>query len=123
MSDFAQSACEALAPLGRVASRRMFGGHGLYLDGQVFALIVRDTLYLKTDAQSAPQFDALALPPFAFERAGKTVATSYRQAPEDIFEDRDAARHWGTLAMDAALRASAAKPAKARRTVNATRRA
>ena len=108
-----EGACEALAPLGRIERKRLFGGHGLYLDGFIFALVLRDTLYLKTDAQTAPQFDARALPPFAYEREGKTVATAYRQAPEDVFEDRDTAREWGNLAMQAALRAGAPRQRKA----------
>jgi TfoX/Sxy family transcriptional regulator of competence genes len=39
---------ELLAPLGSVTARRMFGGHGLRVDGLFFGLIVFDRLYLKS---------------------------------------------------------------------------
>lgn len=113
MSSFVEGACEALAPLGRIERKRLFGGHGLYLDGFIFALVLRDTLYLKSDAQTLAHFEARGLQPFAFVRNGKTVATAYRQAPEEVFEDRDAAREWGELALQAALRAAAPKQRKA----------
>ena len=32
--------CELLAPLGRIAARRMFGGAGLYVDGLIVGLEV-----------------------------------------------------------------------------------
>jgi DNA transformation protein and related proteins len=32
-------AVERLAPLGAVTSRAMFGGHGIYLHGRIFALV------------------------------------------------------------------------------------
>ena len=40
---------EQLEPLGPIASKRMFGGVGLYAGDLFFALIAGDVLYLKTD--------------------------------------------------------------------------
>jgi TfoX N-terminal domain len=39
-------------PLGAVAVKRMFGGHGVYADGLCFAIQSRGEVYLKTDALS-----------------------------------------------------------------------
>ena len=117
---FVQSLHEVLAPLGRIEARRMFGGHGLYHEGVMLALVLRDTLYLKADAISQAQFDALGLPAFSYQREGRPATlTSFRQAPEAIFDDPEQALHWGRLAYEAALRAHQAKPARARRTVTA----
>jgi DNA transformation protein and related proteins len=49
-----------LAFLGEVSERRMFGGHGLYLDGDFFGLIDGENsqLYLRTDATMAAEREA-----------------------------------------------------------------
>ena len=36
---------------GPVYSKRMFGGHGIFLDGIMFGLVFRDTFYLKVDKE------------------------------------------------------------------------
>ncbi|SIQ08961.1 TfoX/Sxy family protein [Pseudacidovorax sp. RU35E] len=118
---FVQSLHEVFSPLGRVEARRMFGGHGLYHQDVMLALVVRDTLYLKADAASQTEFDALGLPAFSYQREGRPATlTSFRQAPETIFDDTEQALHWGRLAYEAALRAHQAKPARARGRTPAT---
>ena len=56
---------ELLSALGSVRSRRMFGGHGLYIDGLFCALILADRLYLKTNIETRPRFEAAGCEPFA----------------------------------------------------------
>ncbi len=104
MSAFVQSLHEIFERLGRIETRRMFGGHGVWHEGRMIALVARDTLYLKADAESAAHFDRLNLPPFTYERQGKAMPMSYRQAPADLFEDREEAALWGRRAYEAALR-------------------
>jgi DNA transformation protein len=104
MSAFVQSLHEIFERLGRIETRRMFGGHGVWHEGRMIALVARDTLYLKADAESAAHFERLNLPPFTYERQGKAMPMSYRQAPADLFEDREEAALWGRRAYEAALR-------------------
>ena len=104
MSDFVQSLHEVFERLGRIQTRRMFGGHGVWHEGRMIALVFKDTLYLKSDAGSAEHFDRLNLPPFTYVRQDKEMPMSYRQAPADFFEDREEAARWGRLAYEAALR-------------------
>ena len=104
MSEFVASLSEVFATFGCIISRRMFGGHGIYRDGLMFGLVVSEQLYLKADAVSRHEFLALDLPPFTYLRQGKPMQLSYYLAPEDIFDDADAARYWAGLAFDAALR-------------------
>ena len=57
---------DRLAALGEVTSRPMFGGHGLYWRGVIFAISYRERLYLKVDDRSRPAFEARghgAVPP------------------------------------------------------------
>lgn len=48
-----------LSPLGSITARSMMGGHVLYCDAIVFALIANNTLYLKADAETRPRFEEL----------------------------------------------------------------
>ena len=104
--------------LGRASSRRMFGGHGFYIDDLFVALIAYDRLFLKTDAQTRARFEAEGCSPFAFEKAGERIETSYLSAPEQAMESPALMQPWARLALEAALRARAAKapaaPRKAR---------
>ena len=104
MSAFVQSLHETFERLGRIETRRMFGGHGVWHEGRMIALVAKDTLYLKSDAGSAEHFDKLDLPPFTYVREGKAMPMSYRLAPADLFEDREEAALWGRRAYEAALR-------------------
>ncbi|BEP48044.1 MULTISPECIES: TfoX/Sxy family protein [Variovorax] len=104
MSEFVQSLHEVFERLGRIETRRMFGGHGVWHEGRMIALVAKDTLYLKSDAGSAEHFDKLNLPPFTYVREGKAMPMSYRLAPADLFEDREEAALWGRRAYEAALR-------------------
>lgn len=101
---------EVLQPLGTIRQRRMFGGHGIYADDLFFAVVVDEQLYFKVDAVSRPQFEAAGLEEWTYLRHGQPVQMSYFRPPEDIYEDEESLRHWGRLALDAALRAR--KPAK-----------
>lgn len=103
--------------LGPIRTQRMFGGHGVYRDELFFAIAHDEVLYLKADAQSAPQFRALGLAPFEYVKDGRVLQMNYYAAPAEVLEDPEAAREWGQLALDAALRAARvagprAKPVK-----------
>ena len=113
MSQFTDALPELFESLGRVTIKRMFGGAGLWHDGLMCALVVRDTLYLKTDETTRPFFDALQLPAFSYERGGRVMETSYRQPPETVFEDRQEAALWVRRAYEAALRMANARPVRA----------
>ena len=114
MSAFVQSLHEVFERLGRIETRRMFGGHGVWHEGRMIALVAKDTLYLKADAGSAEHFDKLDLPPFTYVREGKAMPMSYRLAPADLFEDREEAALWGRRAYEAALRSG--QPPKKKKT-------
>ena len=114
MSQFVQSLHEVFERMGRIEARRMFGGHGLYHDGRMFGLVADNTLYLKADAETLPEFERRGLPAFGYEREGRRMEMSYRQAPEEIFDDREEAARWGRMAWAAALRSGAAPKRGAR---------
>jgi DNA transformation protein len=78
---------ERLQEVGPVDIRAMFGGHGVFLGGVMFALIAEDTLYLKVDGTNRDAYAAAGLEPFTYDKGGRPVVMSYCRAPEPL--DRD----------------------------------
>ena len=95
---------EWLAPLGSIVSRSMMGGHILYCDCVVFALVARNTLYLKVDQETRARFQKLGLKAFKpFD--DKDSLMLYYPPPAEFFEDADAMLEWGRAAVGVGLRA------------------
>ena len=111
-SAFADHILDLLAPWRQVTARRMFGGHGLYHAGVMFALIADGQLYLKVDDESRTDFVAAGLPPFAYEARGRRVSLSYHRAPDAMLDEPEVARTWAERGWQAALRAHLIKKAK-----------
>jgi DNA transformation protein len=104
MSGFTDHLHEVFSAFGPIATRRMFGGHGVWHQGLMIGLVAGDTLYLKVDEQTREQFEAQGLGPFEYSRQGKMVALSYYRAPEEMLESPAEAVAWARLAYAAALR-------------------
>jgi DNA transformation protein len=96
---------ELLAPQGAVRTRRMFVGHGFYVDELFVALIAYGRLYLKADAQTQGEFEAAGSRPFVYEGGARPVTMSYWTAPDEALESPGAMAPWARLAIAAALRA------------------
>ena len=102
---FLEQVRDALAFVPGLRVKRMFGGAGVYSGETIFGLAIEDMLFLKADADTAAEFDARGLAPFVFrDRKGRETPMSYRQAPEEVWEDPDAAREWVERAFAAARR-------------------
>ncbi|WAC73564.1 TfoX/Sxy family protein [Roseateles sp. SL47] len=125
---FVAHCMELLDMLGPMRAKRMFGGYGLYAEDLFVAIITSDQLYLKTDAQTRPRFEAAGCAPFRYERRAKdgkvtVAALGYFQPPEEALESAALMAPWARLAMEAALRAAndqqtlkASAPARSRAT-------
>jgi DNA transformation protein and related proteins len=115
MSDtgFVSHCLELLSPLGSTSSRRMFGGHALYIDGLCMALIISDTLYLKVDDAHRALFERAGCKPFTY--AGKrdeVHVMSYYTAPEEAMESHAEMMPWARRGLAAAVAARAKAPPK-----------
>lgn len=115
MSEFVDTLADLFELLGPITARKMFGCYGLYHHDLMFAIVVDDIIYLKTDAETAPDFAAAGLEQFAYERLGKIVKMSFYRAPDELLDDRELAARWARRAWQAAQRTQAAKPAARRR--------
>lgn len=106
-NEFVTWLAEQLGGLGRVHARRMFGGHGLYLDDAMFAIVVDDIAYLKTDEGNREAFARLDMEPFEYLRRGKPVQLGFLRLPDTALEERQELLRLARLALEAALRARA----------------
>jgi DNA transformation protein len=104
-ADYRDFVLEQLRPAGRVTTRRMFGGIGLYLDGLFFALIDDDTLYFKTDDTNRPRYEAAESQPFCPYPERPDKAMAYWQVPAEVLEDADELSVSAREAMAVALKA------------------
>ena len=107
--DFVDYVMELFGPFGTVGARRMFGGHGVYLDGLMFALVFGDTLYLKADAMNRIEFEQAGCEMFGYARKGKRATLNFFRAPEEAMESPELMLPWERSAYAAALRANAKK--------------
>ena len=118
--DFADFCCELLSGLGPVQAKRMFGGWGLSVEGLTVALLVDlgggDTLWLKADADSRIRFEAEGCQRFTYDsrKNGQVVQRSvnYYSAPDAAMDSSDAMLPWARLALQSALSARSAAPAR-----------
>jgi DNA transformation protein len=113
MSEFVTHLLDMLDGWAPVSARRMFSGYGIFRGGIMFALVVEDALYLKTDDESRSLFEEAGLEPFRYRRRDKLVALGYHAAPPESAEDGEALARWAGIAWEAALRA---RPRAAART-------
>lgn len=109
-ASFLEYAKDLFSPFGEISVRKMFGGAGIYCDGAIFAISADDDIWFKVDDVTRAEFEAAGLHPFEVEMNGKTGTMSYYNAPEEIYDDNDALRHWTSLALAASARAK--KPVK-----------
>ncbi len=114
--EFRDYLLEMLEPLGAIVARRMFSGVGLFRHGVMFAYLVDDTAYLKTDADSRRAFEAAGSGPFVYSRAGRRRGLpGYWRLPDEVLEDADSLVEWVAGAIEVAFDADAAKPPGKRR--------
>jgi DNA transformation protein and related proteins len=71
---FVAHCLELLKTVGSARSRRMFGGHGIYVDDLFVAIVAFDRLYLKTDEHTRARFERAGCEAFVYDKAGGTVS-------------------------------------------------
>ena len=100
---------EQLDALGRLRSRRMFGGVGLYSGELFFGLIDDDTVFFKSDDSNSADYIARNMPRFMPFPERPEAVMAYYQVPADIIEDAELLVAWARKSVAVALTAHASK--------------
>jgi DNA transformation protein len=100
---------DLFAPFGPVTVKLMFSGAGIFADGLMFGLVVRDVIYLKVDDANRADFEREGCAPFTYTRGKKSGRPSehalpYWRLPERLYDDPDELAEWARRAFAAAER-------------------
>ena len=90
--DYADYMVDKLSGLGDIGSRAMFGGHGIFHEGLMFALISDGVLYFKVDDSNRGMY----------EKAGSSKfqhGISYWEVPTEVFEDMSLLYEWANISI------------------------
>ena len=88
---------DQLSGLEGVASRPLFGGHGLYRGRTFFGIIFKGDLYFKTHPSTQPLYRERGMKPF--RPNAKQTLRNYYEVPADILDDPDQLHTWATSAL------------------------
>jgi len=82
---------ELLEPIGNVTSRAMFGGYGIFHEGDMFALISDSTLYFKVGEINQA----------SYEEAGSSrfMNMPYYEVPIEVIEDTTEFQKWAGISI------------------------
>jgi DNA transformation protein len=106
VDDFVVFVAERMGVLGDVRVKRMFGGHGIYVDEVFCALIANDALWFKVDDQNRGDYEARGLPAFR-PWDDDSLVMSYHLVPDEVLERPAAMEQWGRKSIEAGLHARA----------------
>ena len=90
---------DQLGGLSSVASRSMFGGHGLYQGTAFFGILSKGRLYFKTDRQTQALYRERGMRPF--QPSEKQTLKNYYEVPAEVLEDADQLCDWAQNAIRA----------------------
>ena len=84
-----------LSVLGKVHSRKMFGGYGIFESGAMFALITSEgKIHLKVDQSNRKRFEDAGA-----EQHGKMP---YFEVPQNVLENEQKFQEWARASIDIA---------------------
>jgi DNA transformation protein len=112
---------DQLAALGEVVIKRMFGGAGLYFQNSMFGLLDDDTVYLRVDDATRPDFLKRNMAAFRPVRSDPSkVSENYYQLPGEVLDDSEELVLWAKRAIRAASSPTAAAAKAARKKLTRT---
>ncbi|UGA55985.1 TfoX/Sxy family DNA transformation protein [Vibrio sp. VB16] len=87
---------------GKIKSRSMFGGFGIFVDDVMFALVVNDSLHIRCCESLEKQFKQANYQPYVYKKRGFPVVTKYFALPNSHWDDSDQILKIAELALKAA---------------------
>jgi DNA transformation protein len=91
-----------LSLLGKIYSRSMFGGFGIFIDDTMFALVVQDKLHLRASNETINLFKEQGLEPYVYKKRGFPVITKYFALSEESWNEPDSILLQAVIALNVA---------------------
>lgn len=82
-----EQAKNCLAPLGEICSRTQFGGYSLSVGGAIFALVMKENLYLRANEKNERVFIKHGLPRMAYSKRGIAIRLRYYRVEQALWEN------------------------------------
>lgn len=114
MTDTVTNIIDTLSPYGNITVRKMFGGYGVYKEGNIIGIIDEDQLYFKSTPETEPYYQSFGSVPFIYEGKNRPVKMSYWMVPNTVMKDPTHLKQWVETAYQSSLSAQKKKPAKQR---------
>ena len=108
-SELASYVEEQLAFLGRLSTKSIFGGIGIFVDERLLGIVMEDKLYLHTDASNLRAYQDRGMPQFKPYPNAFDLTTDHHQVPAEIVDDAGQLKAWGEQALAAAIEAAKIK--------------
>src|SRR4029078_6489004 len=108
-SDLANYVEEQLAFLGRISTKSIFGGIGIFVDERLLGIVMDDKLYLHTDATNLAVYQARGMQQFKPYPNALDLTTDHHEVPPEIVDDPAQLKVWGEQALAAAIEAAKVK--------------
>ena len=89
---FLQHVMELLEPIDGFTSRAMFGGYGIFHNGDMFALIYGSVLYFKVNEENIDRYEEV--------HSAKFTPMPYYEVPEEVMEDEGKFLEWAEISID-----------------------
>lgn len=77
---------DQLGELGGVEARPMFGGAGLYLDGDFFGILYKERLYFRVSADTIADYTSRKMQPFEPFEGRQGQSRGYYEVPLEVVE-------------------------------------
>ena len=106
---------DLLAETPSVRVRAMFGGHGIFREGLMIALLADDLLYFRANGARGEALRLKGSAQFRPTVRGRTMAMPYYRAPDDALEDPELTNDLAQAAFADALVTDQQKPPSKRK--------
>jgi len=108
-SGLANYVTEQLSFLGRISSRSIFGGIGIFIDERLLGIVIDEQLYLHTNESNVDEFVSRGMEQFKPYPKAFDLTTDHHRVPSEIVEEPELLKQWGERALRAAVEASRKK--------------
>lgn len=108
-SSLASYVAEQLAPLGRISSRAIFGGMGVFIDERLLGIVIGEKVYLHTDKSNLEDYVARGMQQFKPYPNAFDLTTDHHEVPPEVVNDAAQLKIWGERALAAAIESARAK--------------